>query len=114
MSGVISGLQDNLDQRSREFEQRPLRQPVFLNSVPKGGTHLVRNILRMFLPPEQHYDHGFIQGPNLTRNAVAFQAPYLSCGHLLFGDQAVTALARTRHILLIRDPYDWVLARARF
>lgn len=114
MTGVISGLQDNLDQRSREFEQRPLKQPIFLNSVPKGGTHLLRNILRMFTPVEQHYDHGFIQQPNLPRHLGAFQSPHLSCGHLIFGDEAAGVLGVARHIVLVRDPYDWVLARARF
>lgn len=114
MTGVISGVQDNLDQRAREFEQRALRQPVFINSAPKSGTHLLRNIVRMFVPPEQHYDQGFIQAPNLPRNLEAFSAPHLSCGHLLFGDESVGVLSRSRHILLVRDPYDWVLSRARF
>ena len=116
MAAFIKGMKDNLDDRAREFEQSPLRQPLFLNSVPKGGTHLIRNILRMFVPPEQHYHHEFIQIPNLQVHGRALTAepPFLSAGHLLFADQSVQALAKARHILLIRDPYDWVLARARF
>ena len=38
---------DNLNERNLEFEQAPLKQPVFLNSVPKCGTHLIRNVMRM-------------------------------------------------------------------
>ena len=116
MAAFIKGMQDNLDARAREFEQAPLRQTLFLNSVPKGGTHLIRNIMRMFVPPEQHYHYEFIQIPNLQVHGRALQSnpPYLSCGHLLFSDQSVQALRGARHVVLIRDPYDWVLARARF
>ena len=116
MAAFIKGMKDNLDARAREFEQSPLKQPLFLNSVPKGGTHLIRNILRTFVPPEQHYHHEFLQIPNLQVHGRALTAepPYLSAGHLLFADQSVQALSKARHILLIRDPHDWVLARARF
>jgi hypothetical protein len=41
-------------------------------------------------------------------------APKLAAGHLLFDDQAAANIRFARHILLVRDPYDWVLARARF
>ena len=41
---------DNLNEMNGRFEQRPLDRPVFLNSVPKSGTHLMRNIVRMFVP----------------------------------------------------------------
>jgi hypothetical protein len=116
MAAFIKGLKDTLDEQVRAFAPAPLKQTLFLNSVPKGGTHLVRNILRMFVPPEQHYHHEFIQIPNLPVHGRALSAdpPYLSAGHLLFSDQSVQALGGARHILLVRDPYDWVLARARF
>ena len=48
-------MMDNLNERNAEFPQVPLTQPVFLNSVPKAGTHLIRNIMRMFVPVEQQY-----------------------------------------------------------
>lgn len=107
---------DNLDDRNREFEQAPLTEPVFLNSVPKSGTHLIRNIMRMFVPVDQHYHQAFIQHPVLRQHQAAFSQsmPYLSWGHLLFSDDAAIVLRHVRHILLVRDPYDWVLARARF
>jgi hypothetical protein len=40
--------------------------------------------------------------------------PHLSWGHLLFSDDAAIVLRHVRHIVQVRDPYDWVLARTRF
>ena len=107
---------DNLDERNGEFGQTPLDQPVFLNSVPKSGTHLLRNIVRMFVPVAQHYTAAFIQHPILNRHTTAFDPakPQLSWGHLLFSDLSAVALKPARHLLLVRDPHDWVIARARF
>ena len=107
---------DNLNERNREFTQTPLKTPVFLNSVPKSGTHLMRNIMRMFVPVEQQYHDTFIQIPVLRQHLEAFypHAPRLSWGHLLFSDDAAIVLRKVNHVLLVRDPYDWVLARARF
>lgn len=107
---------DNLNERNREFEQQSLRTPVFLNSVPKSGTHLLRNVLRMFVPAHQHYHKAFIQYAVLREHQDAFSRarPHLSWGHLLFGDDSAVALRNVKHVLLVRDPYDWVLARTRF
>ncbi len=107
---------DNLNEINANYEQIPLERPVFLNSVPKSGTHLLRNIVRMFVPVEQQYHDTFIQHPVLRQHLRAFSAngPRLSWGHLLFSDDAAIVLKKVHHLLLIRDPYDWVLARARF
>lgn len=107
---------DTLDDENRKFAQAPLRQPVFLNSVPKSGSHLLRNILRMFVPVEQQYKADFIQWPNMQQHRSAFspQRPMLSWGHLLMADASVIETAAARRIILYRDPYDWVIARARF
>lgn len=107
---------DTLDEANRRFAQSPLRQPLFLNSVPKSGSHLLRNIIRMFVPVEQQYAEQFIQWANLHEHRHAFDPSrnMLSWGHLFFGDASVIELAAARKILLVRDPYDWVLARARF
>jgi hypothetical protein len=113
---IIGGLRDTLDERVAEFEQAPLKQSVLINSVPKGGTHLLRNILRMFVPVEQHYHREFVQLPVLREHgrSLMSEPPFLVCGHLIFGEESAFMLHKARHILLIRDPYDWVLARARF
>lgn len=113
----VTMMMDNLNERNTEFAQVPLTQPVFLNSVPKAGTHLIRNIMRMFVPVEQQYHATFVQIPNLRQHGpFAFdpRAPKLSWGHLLFADDSAAFTRYTRHILMVRDPYSWVLARARF
>lgn len=107
---------ENLNELNAKFEQVPLREPVFLNSVPKCGTHLFRNIVRMFVPVEQQYHKAFIQIPILRQHLRAYSSenPMLSWGHMLFSDDSAMALQKVRHTVLVRDPYDWVLARARF
>lgn len=107
---------DDLDEQGRRFVQQPLQQPVFLNSVPKSGSHLLRNIVRMFVPAEQQYQADFIQYASLQRHKSAFasEPPLLSWGHLFFSDASAIATAPARKVLLVRDPYSWVLAMARF
>lgn len=107
---------DTLDAETARFAPERITAPIFLNSVPKSGTHLLRNVLRMFVPVDQQYDAAFIQWPNLQDHLPAFdpQAPKLSWGHLLFSDASAVETSLARRIVLVRDPYDWVLARARF
>jgi hypothetical protein len=107
---------DTLNDENQKFEQRALRQPLFLNSVPKCGSHLLRNIVRMFVPVDQQYTAQFIQHQIVDQHLGAFADPrnFLSWGHLMFNDVTSVAVGNVRHILLVRDPYDWVLARARF
>lgn len=107
---------DNLDEVGERFDRKPLQQGVFLNSIPKSGSHLLRNILRMFVPVEQTYAADFIQWGNLQTHRDAFDParPRLSWGHLFFADASLIETANLRRILLYRDPYDWVIARARF
>ena len=107
---------DTLDADTARFAPAPLAQPLFLNSIPKSGSHLLHNILRMFVPVEQQYRAQFIQWPNLQEHLAAFdpRRNFMSFGHLFFADASAIELARVRKILLYRDPYDWVLARARF
>lgn len=107
---------DTLYTEHRAFAHASLHQPLFLNSVPKSGSHLLRNIIRMFVPVEQHYQAQFIQWMNLAEHRAAFDPRQgcLSWGHMLFTDITAAELAGVRHILLVRDPYNLVLARARF
>ena len=89
---------DDVDEQTRRFEQRPLAQSLFLNSVPKSGSHLLRNIVRMFVPPEQQYQADFIQYATLKRHMAAFEStpPLLSGGHLFFSDLSAIATAKAR------------------
>ncbi len=113
---VVIAKPDNLDDRNTEFDHEKLKTHVFLNSVPKSGSHLLKNIFRMFISTEQQYGVDFIQYPTLKQHYTAFApgTPQLSWGHLLFADSSAMALKDLNHVLLIRDPYDWVLARTRF
>ncbi len=107
---------DNLNARNTEFEQAELKQHLFLNSVPKSGSHLLRNILRMFVPVDQQYDRDFIQYGNLRDHLTAFDGPpaKLSWGHLFHSDISAISTSVARKVLLVRDPYSWVLSKARF
>ena len=107
---------DNLDQENTKFRQVRLPRPLFLNSVPKSGSHLLRNIMRMFVPVEDHFKDQFIQWGNLQQYKHAFRADakMLSWGHLLFSDASAVEAGPARKIILVRDPYSWALARARF
>lgn len=113
---TIHAKPDTLNTINANFEQHELLTPVFLNSVPKCGTHLLKNIFRMFVPVKQQYDQQFIQIPILHQHLEAFNGQHakLSWGHLLYSDNSAIALKDVRHIVIVRDPYDWVLARARF
>jgi hypothetical protein len=107
---------DSLNELNADYSQQALAAPVFLNSVPKCGTHLIKNIFRMFVPVAQQYHKTFIQYPLLKQHSAAFQPDpaYLSWGHLLFSDESAIALKNVKQLVIVRDPYDWVLARARF
>lgn len=107
---------DKLNSVVRQFHQTPLKKSVFVNSIPKSGSHMLRNILRMFIPVEQLYKEEFIQWPNLAQHAGAFSPnqKLLISGHLLYSDKSAMLANRSRKILLVRDPYSWVLAQARF
>jgi hypothetical protein len=107
---------DTLNDENRKFTQKPLTHPLFLNSVPKCGSHLLRNIMRMFVPVEQQYSVQFVQHQIIMEHLGAFSDPrnFMSWGHLMFTDVTAVAVGKTPHILLVRDPYDWAIARARF
>lgn len=107
---------DTLDEENKRFAHQRLPRPLFLNSVPKSGSHLLRNIMRMFVPLEDHFSDQFIQWGNLQQYKHAFRAAdcKLSWGHLLFSDASAVEASPARKIILVRDPHSWVLARARF
>ena len=112
----VSVAPDTINEESAKFTQTSLSRSVLLNSLPKSGSHLLRNILRMFVPVDQVYGPQFVQFPNLNQHLRAFDenANYLISGHLLYSDNTAILANRTNKILLVRDPYSWVLAQARF
>lgn len=113
---IVKLMPDTLNRETCRFEQSRLSEPIFLNSVPKSGSHLLRNIVRMFVPVEQQYQEQFVQWGNMPQHLEAWdrEKNYLSWGHLFFSDASAIELGHVRKVLLYRDPYDWILARARF
>ncbi len=107
---------DTLDAEIAKLTHRRLKRSLFLNSVPKSGSHLLKNIIRMFVPLEDTYSKHFIQWGNLMEHKSAFdpRRAQLSWGHLMFSDASAVETAHCHKIILVRDPYNWVLARARF
>jgi hypothetical protein len=116
LAATVGGRPDTLKSEVSRFAQARLTRTAFLNGVPKCGTHLLRNIVRMFVPVDQHYDREFIQIPNFQQHVGALNParPQFSVGHVLFADISAMALKHAHHVILVRDPYDYVLARARF
>ncbi len=112
----VSIAPDDLDHKVQKFQTDALTKPIFVNSLPKSGSHLLRNILRMFVPVNQVYKTQFVQWPNLNKHLDAFDTNknYLISAHLLYADRSAMLANKTRKLLLVRDPYDWVLAQARF
>lgn len=112
----VSVAPDTINEESAKFAQTRLSRSVFLNSLPKSGSHLLRNILRMFVPADQVYGPQFVQFPNLNQHLDAFDENkhFLISGHLLYSDNTAMLANRTNKVLLVRDPYSWILAQARF
>ena len=63
---------DKLNEINTQYTHTRLEKPLFLNSVPKCGSHLMRNIMRLFVPYDQHYKNTFIQFPTLKQDKIAW------------------------------------------
>jgi hypothetical protein len=113
---VIKLKSDDLDLEIGRFTPLPLPQPLFVNSLRKSGSHMLANILRMFVPIEQLYRGHYIQLDNFKDHLRAWDrsARLMSVGHLFFTPRSAAALAGVRTLLLYRDPYSWVISQARF
>lgn len=94
------------------FEHTPLKQPTVLITVAKSGSHLVRNILCMFMPMEQQ-DYSHTDLAPIRENKI-ITTPTFRWGHIAITPNAANVLQNAKKILLVRDPYDWVLSMARF
>ena len=97
------------------FQQTPLSSPIFINSIPKCGTMLIRNIILMFVPLEEiHWP--FVHNGNLETYAREMEIKRFKCftGHMQRTSKSLVSLRGFRHILNIRDPRDYVLSYAHF
>ena len=101
---------------ARQFSGLPLTRPLFLNSIPKCGTLLLRNILLMFVQAKDIASDEFMQDHNLASFTEKFQAPTSNFlwGHLNYTEESARILATANLLLLVRDPFDYVLSYTRF
>ena len=73
MAVKIKLLGDTLNEATARFAPDPIAAPIFINALQKSGTHLLRNILRMFVPVDQQYHAAFIQWPRRGLEKPFFQ-----------------------------------------
>jgi hypothetical protein len=96
--------------------QRPIvasmvEQPSFLSgklllAMPgMADPRFERAVIAMCI----HDENGAIGvGVGHKRAGITFR------GHLMFNDIAAVAVGNAQQVVLVRDPYDWTIARARF
>jgi hypothetical protein len=88
-----------------------------LNSVPKCGTMLLRNILTMFIPWDAIYWDFITHRRGRFHGGDPRELPghhRFICGHMQYSTESAQALAGYQKILLIRDPRTQVLSYANF
>ncbi len=103
-----------------EYQNRP---PIFANSLPKSGTHLLLQITRS-LPTSRYLGRFIATSPSLTQRErspatlarkIATILPGETLGsHLFYSAEVETALADCNavHLFIYRDPRDVVTSEA--
>ncbi len=104
-----------IDEVNGRFEQTPIEERIFINSVPKCGTMLLRNIIYTFVPRSQWYTP-FIVDHEMEAHRDAARQPELACftGHLNHWPFTISFMRGLRHVLIVRDPYDYCLSCAYY
>jgi hypothetical protein len=101
------------------FSHKSITNPIALITIPKTGTHLLSPIFEMFVPTDQQdvplqrqrgVKGGSVQ--KIHQGKVITDIKYMF-GHLPFNSRSASALSMTKKLILVRDPYAWVLAAAR-
>lgn len=94
------------------FQSITLDRQVFVNSVPKSGTHLLRNLLVHFFG---HSGLPYFLTVDTLGNAkpLAAHGRCLMFGHLPFDGDSLFCVRGIPQILLMRDPVENLLALAR-
>lgn len=108
-------LPDDIDPIAGQFRPVQVETRTLLNSVPKSGTHLLRNIVRMFIGNYQTY-RPFAVDHDWHEHALGMGNPdkKFFCGHVNFGLKTLLASRDFNQVLLVRDPFDYVMSYARF
>jgi hypothetical protein len=113
--GILKTLEDQLRSRNMRFQHRQQPNRVFVNGVPKNGTNLVRDVLTMFFPWGT-IENDTITDANLHLHDARVKQNHsgLYWGHINHGPVTAVFMRQFRHIVVVRDPYDYVLSRAYF
>jgi hypothetical protein len=112
----IYNLPDEFDIVSDKYQNKPnLKNKIFLISVPKSGTHLLRNIIRVLINNENVY-RPFVQDYDFDGHleAIKNEKYYFYTGHLNFHSYTYLNTINMRKILLIRDPYSVLISSCKF
>lgn len=94
---------------------------IFVNTFPKGGTGLLRQMMQPFGPDQGHF--GMFNGATGKKNSnhnickiierAKERDGFYTC-HLHWTPQYADALGDTKIILLLRDPRDVILSHAHY
>jgi hypothetical protein len=95
----------------RKHSRIPVRGRWFVNSHPKSGTHLLRNILLHFNTPEVYRDLVFEQSLKAALDRA--EADQIYMGHVAQAVFAKEPSRPTRTVVLLRHPCAIALALAR-
>lgn len=115
----------NLLRSSMAFEKNQLSHHVLLNSVSKSGAHLLKNIYMMFVDEESIagffssalMPHDISEKARSLKDVRVFKDSEkfsMMWSHLPCSPHVEEIFQNVKKILLVRDPYDWVLARRRW
>lgn len=99
----------------RNFSHRPLTASFILNTVPKCGTVLFRNVLAMFVDPYAiHWPFQFAEDAERAWPPQNAPVPCFFTGHVERTVRAAAALRGLPMVVVVRDPVAYVLSHATF
>jgi hypothetical protein len=98
------------------FPMQQLQRAIHVNSVPKCGTYLLRNVLLSFVGFASSDSLKFVENFNIRdrESSFAAESPKYTWGHVNHIDEAVRIIGSSKILVLVRDPYDYVLSMTRF
>jgi hypothetical protein len=93
-------------------------RPIFVNSVPKAGTHLLKRCLELLPGVSDAFLHVDISQPleQMQARLARLLPGEVASGHLVHRPEYVALLRELRpaHLLMLRDPRDVALSLAEY
>lgn len=93
-----------------KFEALSPGYPVLINSAPKAGTHLLRNIVAHFAGA--NCQEQFVMYDDIA-TTFPLPQPRIVVGHVPWCVDALLATRGLRQVLLVRDPVDVLVSLSR-